>query len=208
MPVRNIVRYSAPDSYYHVYNRGHNKELLFYDEADYEFFECLLERCFGPEQLKDSEGKLFPWFGDEAQLNVYCLMPNHYHLLLYQGEDDTAIARAMQSLATTYTLYFNRRHKRRGSAFESAYKAARIHTDSYLLHITRYIHLNPENYKHWKHSSYEDYAKAPRKWVTAEPILDLFADRKEYLEFVDDYKELRDELAELKHSLAYNAESY
>lgn len=61
MPVRNVVRYQAPDTFYHVYNRGHNRDPLFVDETDYGFFLSLLERCFGPVQIKGSDGKLFPW---------------------------------------------------------------------------------------------------------------------------------------------------
>lgn len=166
MPVRNVVRYQAPNTFYHVYNRGHNKDLLFADAHDYQYFRFLLERCFGPAQLKSQDAKPFPWFGDRVVINAFCLMPNHFHLLLHQGGDETAISKAMQSLATTYSMYFNRKHQRRGSIFESVFKASPVFNDSYLQHITRYIHLNPKDYKNWPYSSYKDYLhKGNNQWM-------------------------------------------
>ncbi|MGH7237391.1 MAG: transposase, partial [Candidatus Saccharimonadales bacterium] len=208
MPVRNVVRVQLANTFYHVYNRGHNKDLLFLYEADYAFFEFLLLRCFGLEQSKNAEGMLLPWFGDRVQLNAFCLIPNHFHLLLYQAEDETAISSAMQSLATTYTVYFNKKHNRRGSAFESVFKSVLISSDSYLQHISCYIHLNPNNYKSWQHSSYSDYKNpASRSWIASEPILKMFDSRSQYLNFVDDYKSLRDEISNLKQNLADHAET-
>ncbi len=209
MPVRNVVRYKAPETYYHVYNRGHNKDLLFIDEDDYKSFLFLLERSFGPVQLKDQSGRQYPWFGDQVLLHAYCLMPNHFHLLLYQQDNTEALSRSMQSLATTYSMYFNRKYKRRGSIFESAFKASPVLEDKYLQHITRYIHLNPKDFIAWKYSSYKDYlGSTTQPWVNSKPILGLFDNRAEYKRFVDDYVEMRDELAELKYELADFGETY
>jgi len=207
MPVRNRVRVPIPNCYFHVYNRGHNKDRLFYDEVDFKHFEWLLERCFGKKQQKDSKGRQYPWFGDKVQLHAYCLMPNHFHLLLYQGEDATAISKSIQSLAVTYSMYFNKKYNRRGSVFESAFKASNILNDSYLLHVTRYIHLNPDKYESWEHSSYKDYIGQSRSWVITQSILELFDSVGDYAKFVDDYKDMHDELEELKYGLADNAES-
>jgi len=209
MPVRNVIRYQIPNAFYHVYNRGHNKDLLFVDNDDYQFFLFLLKRCFGPVQLERQKGKPFPWFGDKIVLNAFCLMPNHFHLLLHQADDETAISSVMQSLATTYSMYFNRKYKRRGSIFESVFKASPIFNDSYLQHITRYIHLNPKNYKAWRHSSYHDYLSAGGNyWVAKQDILGLFDGLEQYKAFVDDYVGLRDELASLKHELADHGSTY
>lgn len=208
MPVRNAVRYHAPNTFYHVYNRGHNREALFLAPEDHGYFIFLLERCFGPKQLKSADGKLFPWFGDKIVLNAYCLMPNHFHLLLHQGSEDKAISKAMQSLTTTYSMYFNRKYKRRGSIFESVFKASPIFNDAYLQHITRYIHLNPKRHKSWKYSSYQDYLSPNSSWVRKDEILDLFDDTEQYHSFVEDYKSLRDELESLKYELADYGETY
>lgn len=209
MPVRNVVRYQAPDTYYHVYNRGHNKDSLFIDDQDYEYFVFLLRRCYGPVQVKSSDGRPFPWFGDQIRLNAFCLMPNHFHLLLYQGADVTALSKSMQSLATTYSMYFNKKYQRRGSIFESVFKASPILNDSYLQHITRYIHLNPKEFASWRYSSYQDYTGTyARDWVDAGPILALFAKPEQYRAFAEDYIGLRDELDILKHQLADHGETY
>lgn len=209
MPVRNVVRYQSPDTFYHVYNRGHNKDTLYEDPEDYTFFEFLLERCFGPRQLKAQDGRLYPWFGDKIVLRAFCLMPNHFHLLLRQYEDESAVSRAMQSLATTYSMYFNKKYKKRGSIFESAFKASPILNDSYLQHITRYIHLNPKDYATWEHSSYADYlGRGSHSWVNCSEMLDLFDNLEQYKQFVDDYKALHDELSDLKYELADYGTTY
>ena len=208
MPVRNVVRYKAPNTFYHVYNRGHNKNTLFADQQDYDYFVFLLKRCFGPEQIKSADGRLFPWFGDLITINAFCLMPNHFHLLLYQGEDESSLSRSMQSLATTYSMYFNKKYNKRGSIFESVFKASPILNERYLQHVTRYIHLNPKDFKNWRYSSYPDYIEKQSHWLDTEPILKLFDNVKEYKEFIDDYVELRNELAELKYELADYAQTY
>lgn len=209
MPVRNVIRYQAPNTFYHVYNRGHNRDLLFSDEEDYAFFEWLLERCYGAVQLKNKEGKPFPWFGDEVTLHAFCLMPNHFHLLLHQGEDEGRLSKSMQSLATTYSMYFNKKYDRRGSIFESVFKAAPILNQSYLQHITRYIHLNPKDFKGWPYSSYMDYlGSGVHGWVSVDRILSIFDSRGQYKQFIDDYEDLHDELDRLKRELADYGSTY
>jgi putative transposase len=209
VPVRNVVRYQAPNTFYHVYNRGHNRELLFSDGEDYTFFMWLLERCYGPVQLKSKDDKLFPWFGDQVSLHSFCLMPNHFHLLMHQGDDTGMLSKSMQSLATTYSMYFNKKYKRRGSIFESVFKASPILNESYLQHITRYIHLNPKDFKNWPHSSYGDYlGRSSHSWVISDRILSAFDSTDQYKQFVDDYVDLRNELEALKYELADHRQTY
>ena len=209
MPVRNVVRYQSPDTFYHVYNRGHNRDLLFADEDDYRFFLWLLERCYGPIQLKNKDGKLFPWFGDQIAIHAFCLMPNHFHLLLHQGEDISSLSKSMQSLATTYSMYFNKKYERRGSIFESVFKSSPVLNESYLQHITRYIHLNPKDFKAWPYSSYNDYLGGGSDgWVVTEKILSMFDSRAQYKQFIDDYLDLRNELEKLKYELADHCSTY
>jgi len=141
--------------------------------------------------------------------NAFCLMPNHFHLLLHQAEDETAVSKAMQSLGTTYSMYFNRKHQRRGSIFESVFKASPILSDVYLQHITRYIHLNPKGYPTWEHSSYQDFIGTnSNHWVAKHEILELFDSVEQYQEFVDDYTALHEEFETLKHELADHGITY
>ena len=97
----------------------------------------------------------------------------------------------MSSVLTAYTMYFNRKYKRRGSLFESTYKAVPIIDDVQLTHITRYIHLNHSKFRTWSHSSYGDYLGLARQWIVPEPILELFDSKQKYKEFIDDYEAMQ-----------------
>lgn len=121
-------------------------------------------------------------------------------MLLYQ-RSETAITELMTSLMTAYSAYFNARHKRRGSLFESTYKAVLIYDDVQLMHITRYICLNYSDYTDWSHSSYGDYLSEPRVWMHPEQILELSASVDEYSKFVRDYEDMQRERDEIKNNL-------
>ena len=79
-----------------------------------------------------------------VEIHCFCLMPTHYHLILRQIQDE-GIYRFMHKLGTAYAMYFNLKYKRRGVLFEGRYKAKPIETDEYMIHLSRYIHLNPLN---------------------------------------------------------------
>lgn len=117
----------VPQGYYHIFNRGHNKQTIFLDERDYKRY---LKR------LKEYLEK------HPVTLLAYCLMPNHVHLLLRQ-ETDEPIERFIHRLHTAYTMYFNKKYERVGSVFQGRFKAKPIETDEHLLHVSRYIHINP-----------------------------------------------------------------
>jgi hypothetical protein len=109
----------------------------------------------------------------------------------------------MRSLNTSYSRYFNLRHKRTGPLFESKFKAALIDSNQYLEHITRYIHLNPRYWQNYYNSSYKFYVGGGEpEWIYTVPILSMFSSRKNYADFVADYEEMRDMIAEMKYQLA------
>lgn len=203
MPSRNVVREFAPDSYYHVYNRGIEKRVIFADEQDYTVFLGLLKKYLSGEPPNKQNRHIFKNFQGELKLLAYCLMPNHLHLLFYQSSK-SAIIELMRRVNTSYVMYFNNRYQRVGGLFQGAYRASRIDADAYLHHISRYIHLNPNDYKHWAYSSYPVYIGAKKTaWVNPGPILSLFdGGSLEYQQFLDDYVETKAELAVLKHQLA------
>mgnify|MGYP000265307631 CR=1 FL=1 len=187
MPGRNTIKVYVADSYYHLYNRGWNRTELFLDNEDYGYFEFLLSRHLSPEIVKDKQGREYPHHYPIIHLNAYCLMPNHFHLLTYQT-DESGIKKLASSVLTAYTMYFNKKYRRRGPLFENTYKAVRVDNDEYLMHITRYIHLNHKRYTSWPFSSYRDYIRTPRTWIDPEPILGLYTSKSAYKEFVDDYE--------------------
>lgn len=201
MPTKNVVKVFVPDAFFHVYNRSWNLGKIFIDDDDYLYFQSLLRRHLSPEVVKDKKGREYKNFSAEVHLAAYCLMGNHFHLLFYQYEDDKATTRLMTGLITAYTAYFNKQHERRGSLFESTFKAVWIGSDPQLLHISRYIHLNHAHYKTWSHSSYSDYLTEPRSWIDTKLILDLFSSKHEYSQFVDDYEEAQRERDSIKSSL-------
>jgi REP-associated tyrosine transposase len=206
MPGRNIVKQYQEHSYYHIYNRGLNRDDVFRDDEDYRYFEWLLARTLGSEQLEDKKGRSFTWLREQALLNAYCLMPNHFHLLVYQS-DEHGVSQLMRTLGTAYTYYANKKYKRRGPLFENVYRAVMITSDSQLMHITRYIHLNHWEYKTWPYSSYRDYlSEQSQPWIESRPLLELFDSQAQYSVFVDDYESMQRELEALKKQLADNVE--
>lgn len=210
MPSKNIVKEYVEDGYYHIYNRGVEKREIFLDEQDCAVFLHYLKLYLLPEdELKQL---YFPGLrvlkfirlnlSKEIDLLSFALMPNHIHLQVKQKTID-GIVKLMKRLTTAYVMYFNRKYKRVGSLFQNRYKAALIETDTYLLHLSRYIHLNPAKITYEKidfreFSSYLYYlGKRSASWVKPQEILSYFrsaqsTDLKDilsYQSFVEDFKE-------------------
>ncbi|MDR0591110.1 MAG: transposase [Candidatus Nomurabacteria bacterium] len=190
MAYKNTTRHDGDDSFYHVYNRGIAKMDIFLEEEDFSYFEKLLARSLSRKPVQDKYGRLYSNYFDAIQIHAYCLMPNHYHLLILQ-KNKGEIEKFMRSLNVAYSMYFNKKYKRVGPIFESRYKAVLITEDEQLRHVSRYIHLNPVGYRLWDHSSYSDHVYEARDWVTTDFILGMFASKQKYLDFVDDYEDVK-----------------
>ena len=202
MPSRNIIKEYAPDSYYHVYARGSSKQKIFLEASDFSYFRKLFERYLSDKQKVSNTGMPYPHFSKNIKLIAYCLMTNHFHLLIHQ-KDSEDLQQFMRSIMTSYSRYFNQKYKKSGPMFESRYKAVRIDQQSYLEHITRYIHLNPRRWENYYNSSLGYYKNGNEpEWLNNKEILDLFISREEYIAFVEDYEEMRNMLSELKYQLA------
>ncbi len=204
MPRKNTERTLIPHAYYHVYNRGVEKRIIFEEEYDYRVFLNLLQRYLGPDKPKDSYGRDGVTFYGQINLAAFCLIPNHFHLLLQTGEKPEILSQLLLRVGTAYTMYFNKKNKRVGPLFQSRFRSSRIHDDAYLLHISRYIHLNPKQYKEWPYSSYGYYRDGNEPdWLVTSAILELFdGDRQDYLVFVSDYEQQKEMMDELKYALA------
>lgn len=160
MPATNSLKDYSKSSFYHIYNRGVEKRLIFQDDQDYAVFLSYLQTYLLPkdmdllnQQLSDptlsskEKEKILSLlrlnnFSDEITLLAYCLMPNHFHFLIQQKSADT-IDKFMNSIGTRYTMYFNKKYKRVGSLYQDVYKAVMVYTDKQLLNVTHYIHKNP-----------------------------------------------------------------
>lgn len=203
MPSRNAVKQYSSHSYYHVYNRGVAKQPIFSDAADKKQFLAILSRYLDPANTATKLGGVpYRKFDKDIELLCYCLMGNHFHMLVYINDDETSLTRFMQSILTAYTMYFNKRHRRVGTLFQGVYKASRISQDSYLIHISRYIHMNPRRYETYRYSSLAYYVGKPMPpWLRPGKVLELF-EGSDYLAFVKDYNDHKTALEELKYELA------
>ncbi len=203
MPGRNIIKDYAPESYYHIYSRGVNKDIVFLDEQDYSTFLSLFKRYLSDKPAMSKARVEYPCYGSRIQLLAYCLMPNHIHLLVYQ-QDSAAIIDFMRSLMTSYSMYFNRKYDRVGPVFQSRYRARHIDQQSYLEHISRYIHLNPRNWENYNYSSIGYYSGTQHaEWMQPQKILEIFnSNWHEYNTFMHDYQDNKRILDELKWELA------
>jgi putative transposase len=176
------ARIDAPGALHHVIAMGIGRRKVFDDNDDRDFF---IERL--GKVVSDTETQCFAW----------ALIPNHFHLLLKTGI--TPIATVMKRLLTGYAMHYNRRHKRYGHLFQNRYKSILCQEDSYLLELTRYVHLNPlraklatdikelGNYPYSGHSVL--LGRVTAEWQNRKYILGLFGDkvsvaRGQYLEFV------------------------
>lgn len=203
MPSRNVVKVYAPDNFYHVYNRGVAKQPVFMDSADKANFMAIIERHLNPDNHSvKSDGLPYRKFNDNVELVSYCLMGNHFHLLVYLKNEATTFGIFMQSVLTAYTMYFNKRHGRVGTLFQGVFKASRILNDTYLLHITRYIHMNPRTYRTYYYSSLREYlGKRETTWLSHSRVLSLFSGAGDYLTFLEDFVDYKATLDEVKREL-------
>jgi putative transposase len=159
--------------YYHVYNRGTDKRDIFTNQNDYNRFMVLLHLCNGTKSVDIGnlirEGRSFTELMSVVvnerlvDVGAYCLMPNHFHLLLREKQSD-GISLFMKKLLTAYSMYFNNKHKRTGSLFEGRFKAQHANRDEYLKYLFAYIHLNPVKIfePQWKKSGISDISKAKK----------------------------------------------
>ena len=201
--------------FYHIYNRGVEKRVIFPHNTDYIRFirslsgfntfdlvfnthRSLIQpvRSPTPNRLKQKKAPV--------DIVCFCLMPNHFHLLLMQKETN-GISKFMQKLGTGYTNYFNKKYQRNGVLLQGKFKAIAVESDTYLTHLSRYIHLNPLDLTepHWKEngihnwskaknalekyrwSSYGDYIGMPRyKEMLTQDFLQGYFNPREYVSFV------------------------
>lgn len=195
MPGRNTVKIYIEESHYHVYNRGVEKRNIFIDRQDYHVMLQYIKEALSPPSdpkklLKDVtfKGSTFKGiprqvknFHTDMDLVAYCLMPNHFHLLIKQHKKD-AIRKFMQSLCTRYSMYFNKKYKRVGTLFQGIFKAVLVTEEAFLLHLTRYIHRNPLKYTDNILNGYSSYAEFLRirksAWIKPTDILSYFGNEK------------------------------
>lgn len=168
----------ARDQYYHIYNRGCNRENIFNSDENYRFFLRKAKKYF-----------------QEYNIDViaYCLMPNHFHFLLRQN-GETSLSECIQKIFLSYTKAFNKMYNRSGTLFEDRFKSIHVADEGYILHLCRYIHRNPleahlvKDVTKWEFSNYLEWINRRKgSLVDREFIEGRFSNSIEYKQFVLNY---------------------
>lgn len=190
---------------YHIYNRGVGKMDIFKDEEDLKvFLHRLQENLFPQKQKKEVSEfykkvylrKLLP--PDSFDLICYCLMPNHFHLLIQQ-KTELPVSKLLLKICTGYSIYFNKKNNRVGSLFQDAFKAVPIENNEQLLWVSLYIHENPKksalvkSLEDYKWSSFLDYKEGKeQKLCNKKIILEQFHSEESYLKYFLDPEQNRE----------------
>src|SRR3990170_2021131 len=140
----------VPGEFYHLYNRGTEKRIIFLDKKDYEYFLFLMYICNTTKSIKLREvGENFDREETIVEIGAYCLMPNHFHILIYE-KIEGGISKYMLKLMTGYSMYFNKKYKRTGKLCEGVYKSIHANSDNYLKYLFSYPYSSLKEYMNLK----------------------------------------------------------
>lgn len=204
---RNVI--IAPDEYYHIYNRGVGKQIIFHQTNDYLRFIFLLchfqftdtiphlSRAIGNFQEDLSRLGQHPVLAKRGKrivdLVAFCVMPNHFHIIVKESLEG-GIPTYMQRVLNAYAKYYNTKYERAGHLFQGPYQAVHISNNHQMLYLSAYLHRNPREMSDWFHksehypwSTYQDYVLDNRwgQFIVPEIIISQFANKRKYKYFVD-----------------------
>lgn len=204
----------AVGEFYHLYNRGNDKRVIFRDENDRTRFIHLLFLCNSAQPVVYKTipaHRVFLFKREEPLVDIgaYCLMPNHFHLLVYERIPH-GITMFMKKLSTAYSMYFNLRNNRTGKLFEGVFKAQHISDDQYLRYLYAYIHLNPikliepkwrengiqrikrartflERFPYSSYLNYKDIARKENAILNIDAFPDYFSEKHTFDDLIQDW---------------------
>ena len=212
----------ALNEIYHIFNRSIAQQPIFLSSRDYQraievltFYQYKkpsLRFSFYNRLPKEQKDGFFVKLAREnkplIEIISFCLMPNHIHFLL-KNLQENGINRFMGNFQNSYAKYFDTKTNRSGGLFQAMFKAVRIESDEQLLHVSRYIHLNPVTaylirpgeLKNYQWSSYPDYLHPDKSsnYIHKDLILSHFKSAKAYEQFVLDQVDYQRELDKIKH---------
>ena len=185
MPSKNILKNLAPNSYHHIYNRGVEKKDIFLEDEDKAYLLTLFDRYLNPNTIQiDSDNNPYVYMGGDVEMQSYCIMSNHFHFLFWVGSNPGNLPSLMRAVGTSYTKYYNSKHDRIGPLFQSRYKASPIQNEEQLLHLSRYVHLNPRNFLEYEYSSIKTFLGGePQPWLKPKRVLNALND-DDYFKFL------------------------
>lgn len=179
--------------FYHIYNRGAGKAKIFVSDIDRDrfcklFFACNSVESFTFRLIKDLSFSEIDRGETLVDIGAYCLMPNHFHILL-RAKSTESVTIFMRKFLTAYSMYFNNKYNRTGVLFQGRFKATHVNNDAYLKYLFSYIHLNPIKLidVKWKENGISDRAKAEK-----------YLERYQYSSYLDYLGEYREESIILK----------
>ena len=176
--------------YYHIFNRGNNRETIFREQRNYHYFLKLYE-------------KYIPLVADTF---AYCLLPNHFHLLVRVKIGEEKVTSGLRvknpgqqfgNLFNAYTKAFNKVYQRTGSLFEKPFKRIEVTSDAYFRRLIAYIHQNPQrhglidNFQLWPYSSYQTILSHKPTHIHREDVLSWFGDGKSYESYHQEMETVR-----------------
>lgn len=171
--------------YYHAFNRGNNRQRIFYEPENYKYLLRLIRKNM--ERYK-------------VTIIAYCLMPNHYHLLIRQ-DSEIPLSKFIQSTFQSYVQAFNNRYHRSGKLFENPREPIEVDDEEYLFSVCRYIHRNPikaelvEKLVKWQYSNYAEFIGVRNGTLfTKDLFKEWFLSRETYQEFVEESDDAIDEI--------------
>ena len=185
-----------PGFFYHIYNRGNNRENIFFEEKNYHYFLELWVKYVMPI----------------AETYAYCLMKNHFHFLVRiretiktsevskTSEVYTYISKQFSNMFNAYAKAINKKYNRTGSLFQTRFGRKGVSSEAYLYNLIHYIHFNPQYHKFVKdfrdypYSSYHAFLTNKKTNIARKAVIDLFGDVNEFIDFHDrenDYKNIQ-----------------
>lgn len=208
------------DHYYHIFSRSIAKFVIFNDSGDYlRFIELITLYRYKDfnyrysafkEMTDENQQTVISSLGGEYHVEIisFCLMPTHFHLLLKQNLDN-GITNFMSRILNSYTRYFNAKHHRKGPLWEGHFKNVNVSTDEQMIHLTRYIHLNPHSAGiidspfDWPYSSLNEYIKdCSNRICEFSKIITL--SKVAYKKFIFDHKDCQRKISIIKNIVLDN----
>lgn len=211
------------EEFYHIYNRGTDKRVIFLETTDHNRFVTLLYLCNSIESVDIDHllrgGLSFPELIEVkventlVDIGAWCLMPNHFHLLIKEKQEG-GISLFMKKLLTAYSMYFNKKHQRKGRLFEGSFSASHAPKDEYLKYLFSYIHLNPvklvdplwkdegikdietvkkylDDYTYSSYLDYKGFQRRENKILNKSSFPDYFSDAKDFQDHINDWLEFK-----------------
>jgi putative transposase len=204
MPSKHVVRHFKEGGVYHVFNQGVERREIFIDDEDKRIFLYYLNVYLTPLKQVLSKHPHLPLrlqaknLSEEVEMLAYCLMPNHFHLLIKQ-KSINGVSKFLKQITNAYTLYFNNKYQRIGGLFQGRFKAVSIETNEQMLQLSRYIHLNPDNPETYPWSSYGEYIENKGEAICSKETVLFFFPGGKYESFCLDREEYAKELGRIKH---------